>query len=356
MLNVQDEKVLNFKNELFNELNSFYQSEEEFDYEYHESFNELESLFDDENAELIGYVENNKVILLTKIYKSADDTSKDNWFLKLFDGMITKLYYQYKQYGEIQNKIKDFFTGLSNVYPNVILYSYHLNYSDFSHAYENVSLKSTLDEKASIVLDGEYVISNSSSIDLPSELEKKQQRKVIKSLETIVISKENEEYFNSFKKEVSLLLTTNKPGGNVTFDGFSYFNPSDIFSYHQPENLHYIVAKATFEDESTDIVGVLKMADYALTDTKKYIGLNYINVHSSYYQKGIAKALYKALDIHLNNLKNETGEEPVFISSRLSEMGEKVGIDKTRNKIIKSVRTFNDIKEYTLYKNEKQPN
>lgn len=356
MLNMKDEKLLNFKNELFDELNSFYQSEEEFDYEYHESFDELESLFGDENAKLIGYVKNNKVILLTKIYQAADVTSRDNWFLKLFDGMITKLYYQRKRFEEIHEEIKDFFTQLAMSYPNVILYSYHLNYSDFSHVYENVSLKSTLDEKTSIVLDGEYVVSNKSSIDLHAELAEKQQVKVIKSLETLVLNNNDGESIDSFKKELSLLLQSNKPGSSVAFDGFSYFNPSDIFSYHQPENLHYIVAKATFDDDSTDIVGILKIADYALTDTKKYIGLNYINVHSAYYQKGIAKELYKALDIHLNNLKNETGEEPVFISSRLSEMGKKAGIDKTRDKIITSVRTFNDVKEYSLYMHRKQPN
>lgn len=357
MLNVQNEKVLKFKEELFNELNGFYQSEEEFDYEYHESFDELESLFSDENAKLIGYVKDDKVIMLTKVYEAADVTSRDNWFLKLFDGMISKLYYLYNKVDEIQEELEDFFTQLSELYPNIILYSYHLNYSHYKESYEWLSLQSTLDEKYSIVLDGEYVISEHCSIDLHAELAKKQQVKVIKSLETIVLNNNEGECIDSFKKELSLLLQSNKPGSSIAFDGFSYFNPSDIFSYHQPENLHYIVAKATFEDESTDIVGVLKIADYVLTDKKNYIGLNYINVHSAYYQKGIAKELYKVLDMHLNNLKNETGEEPIFISSSLSEMGEKVRIDKTRNKIVKSVLTFSDIKEYTLYMTkEKQPN
>ena len=329
-----------FKKKIYKENDEAFGDYRDWEYDEYETI--LQAFF--EMDKFICLLQEGEIVAATTIHSIEEEMLPiERLLFKQFEGIIYKVHSLNKEETE-EGYTTAFLEAFAREYPHIVLYTYHVDHQVYAPHYTYTRVNSSITGER-IVLDDEYAISKHAMISVKETLYQLQQPKQIK--EVVVYrfqpGKEEDEYNlkELFKHSFCIINKSN----HLYYDGLDYAKPSDFSYYRLDANLVVFVAVAVFEDGSKQPIGVLKIADYELSNEKNYIGLNYVTVHQSYRRKGIAVKLYEALNEYLGELK-ESGEEVVFIASSLSEQGKQARINEVRKRIVTNCLTFDDREEY----------
>jgi GNAT superfamily N-acetyltransferase len=126
------------------------------------------------------------------------------------------------------------------------------------------------------------------------------------------------------------------------FKGFHYFTPRQLYYYrYQPTSEFYAVAK----NKRGWIVGAIHLQKSP--DDYRVWWITYVDVHIGFRKKGIAKGLYKAINLWVK-------PEMIIQGSRLSKMGQEAKLYEVRDRYItRCTNVHHDQELYALYQKER---
>lgn len=268
------------------------------------------------------FLENYIDFLITFVDSHYSDTEYTrellSYLLKIYNNKIMIDKYDELEYSTIDNLFV--YKKIMNPYGNI---------ADFEK-YKNNYISFDYNKCYFLPCDFNFDLNN-----IYNSYHKKEIKKIdISSFKYKILDRESLYNLIYDKKNYHYNIPVIENSGNVKFLGFHYFTANDITSYNNPKNLRYLCCFS----KNNYLLGVLKVADYELGNNKYYLGINYIDVHHSFRNLGIAKSLYRYLNINYS-------PETFLISSDLSDMGQSCKLDNIRKSIVTNFKNFNNKKE-----------